>query len=157
VKPGWRRLIFWRRSAEDQELVAECEAFLSGRYLYRCGGRRGRLPAWVWMSTLAHGDRADIEALADAGTGPRNETGPAQYFARQVLSVVDVQGLSLRSLQRELLVPLELTCDASDSARTSRSLCTRLLLALRRAGAMGEPPPDGPPISEPRKPPDTKQ
>lgn len=153
-----RRLIFWRRATDEgPELVAECEAFLNGCYLSRCAGERGRLPTWVWLNTLAHGNRADIEALAGGEAGLWDDIGSAQYFARQLLDIADMHSLNLKSLQRELLVPLELSCDDTDSTRVTKSLCTRLLLALRRANSMGERRPEGPRTSEPRQPPDARQ
>jgi hypothetical protein len=157
MKSAWRRLIFWRRATEQGPgLVAECEAFLAGRYLSSCAGQGGRLPAWVWLSTLAHGNRADIEALADGEAGLLDGPGPAQYFARQLLDIADMHRSSLRSLQRELLVPLELSCDGTDSTRMTKLLYTQLLLALRRADRMGDQCPEGPSISEPRQPPDAR-
>jgi hypothetical protein len=135
MRPGQRKLIFWRRSrGEARELVDECEAFLNGRYLFEMARQPTRPPAWVWFNTLAHGQRSDIEALAAAKAGYTDEISAAQYFAREVLATADLAGLSLQVLQRELLVPIELSCGTSDSARVTQALCTNLVMGLRRAG-----------------------
>jgi hypothetical protein len=137
MKSGRRKVRFWRRSRRRrQELVAECEAFLNGSYLDGLVDEGECLPPWVWINTLAHGQRADIEALADGRGGHPGGTGAAQYFAREVLATVDLHGLDLRALQRELLIPVELRCDSAASARVTKALCTNLLIALRRAGTI---------------------
>ena len=137
MRSGWRKLAFWRRSVgEANDLVGECEAFLNGRYLFEMARQPKRLPPWVWFNTLAHGERAHIEVLAEARAGLADETAVSQYVAREVLATATSPGLDLRLLQRELLVPMELRCGTSDSPRGTEMLCTSLLIELRRAAAL---------------------
>ena len=137
MRSGWRKLTFWRRSMDEaQDLVNECEAFINGRYLFGLTRQHGQLPPWVWLNTLAHGDRADIEVLAEAGTGSTEEMAAARYFAREVLATADLPGLNLQVLQRELLVPIELRYGTSNSSSLTKMLCTTLLMDLRRAATI---------------------
>jgi hypothetical protein len=77
MRSGWRKLTFWRRSIDEGlALVDECEAFLNGRYLFEIARQPKRAPLWVWLNTLAHGERADIEALAETAVGLTDEMAP---------------------------------------------------------------------------------
>jgi hypothetical protein len=146
---GWKKLTFWRRSTvEGQSLVDECEAFLKGRYLFEGARQPKRPPPWVWFNTLAHGERADIEVLAEAKARFTDEIAAAQYFAREVLAAADLPGLNLQALQRELLVPIELCCGTSDSPRVTKMLYTNLLIGLRRAGTIANHRAQSQPTSE---------
>jgi hypothetical protein len=137
MRSGWRKLTFWRRSIDEGlALVDECEAFLNGRYLFEIARQPKRAPLWVWLNTLAHGERADIEALAETAVGLTDEIGAPQYFARELLATSDLPGSNLQVLQRELVVPIELRCGTSDSPRVTKMLCTNLLMGLRRARAV---------------------
>ncbi len=137
MRSGWRKLTFWRRSMGKRlALVDECEAFLNGRYLFEIARQPKRPPLWVWLNTLAHGERADIEALAETAVGLTDEIGAPQYFARELLATSDLPGSNLQVLQRELVVPIELRCGTSDSPRVTKMLCTNLLMGLRRARAV---------------------
>jgi hypothetical protein len=133
MKSGRRGLMFWRKSREGPELVQECEAFLAGRYLFRRKRQPARVPPWIWLSTLAHGDRSDIEALAGAKGGMGREMAAASYLARELLVSIDSYGLDLRSLQRSLLIPLEVHGDGAESPWATKRVCTSVLAELKRA------------------------
>lgn len=132
----------WHRpaqpSAEEQTLVEDCEAFLAGRHLPR-RSRHGRsIPPWMWINTLAHGSRADIEALARTPAGVSRESGAAPYLAGEVLAAIDRPGLTLGWLQRSFLVPVELrsaTGDGMEERWSTREMTTRVRAALDRADA----------------------
>ena len=156
MRPGQRKLIFWRRSrGEARELVDECEAFLNGRYLFEMARQPKQVPPWVWFNTLAHGERAAIEELAHAKADFTDEVPAAQYFARELLATADLPGLNLPVLQRQLLVPIELRCGTSDSPRVTHMLCTSLLIELRRAGTIANRRAQSQPTPELRHRPDT--
>jgi hypothetical protein len=97
-----------RRAADpvvDVELTAvstECEAFLAGT-LETVKTRRGESPVWTWLNVIAHGELAEVVALAgDDGDGARSTT------LRTVAAAVLADGRDLAVLQHEVLVPLEL-------------------------------------------------
>jgi hypothetical protein len=132
---GDRRLMWTKgRSAACEELVVDCEAFLSGHLAETLESRTGYVPVWTWTNLLAHGSEAEIEAesagqattggfrcpidgeSAIAGSTGSGETAddyrdrwhPARsYLATEVLAVARRIG-SLRALQNGVLVPLEL-------------------------------------------------
>ena len=72
-------------------------------------------PAWVWLSTLAHGDEETLKRATN-WVNDHQQTRPEydewsrvlQYAAVQVLDTSRIVGCKLSKLQRELLVPLEL-------------------------------------------------
>jgi len=144
VESGRRRFMFWRRPAEGPKLVQECTAFLSGRYLSRCERQPGRVPPWTWVSTLAHGERPDIEALARGTHGMALELRAASYLAQAMLAAIDTHDLDLRSLQRDVLIPLELRCELADSTFATRRVCTTVLKELKRASTVADRPIDRP-------------
>jgi hypothetical protein len=129
--------MFWRRST-DPKLVQECTAFLSGRYLSHCERPPGRVPPWAWVSTLAHGERSDIEAFASGTDGNACEIRAASYLAHALLAAIDAHGLDLRSLQRNVLVPIELECEVADSTSATRKICATVLRELRKASAVAD-------------------
>jgi hypothetical protein len=95
-----------RASRQEARLVRECEAFLAGRYSARLP-RRFRWQ-WSWLNTLAHAEKADIEALASRRPG--KHTGAAVFAAGELLRAHERDGWELSWFQREFLVPLELDC-----------------------------------------------
>jgi len=103
----------------ERELVDECEAFVSGRYLQYLNGDRRSVPEWAWLNVLAHGGEGDIRALA-VGRPPRSSLHDATwrcalvFLAREVLSEVTRRGGTLLDLQRSILVPLELEFATAD-------------------------------------------
>jgi hypothetical protein len=96
------------RKARSRKLLDGCEAFLAGRYLSLHLQTNDWAPPWAWLNTLAHGDRADIEALASAPDEHLGTGGRAQYLAAALLAACDNHHLDLRYVQRGFLVPLEL-------------------------------------------------
>jgi hypothetical protein len=104
----------WRKrwsGHPDRELVEVAESFLRGALPDRAGGRAKRLPAWAWVSALAHGSRATVEELAcrqgerDTAAGWARAVG---FLAGEALDVAGPGEDGLAELQRRVLVPAEL-------------------------------------------------
>ncbi|MGE3621626.1 MAG: hypothetical protein AB7L84_14305 [Acidimicrobiia bacterium] len=103
----------WRRRSTDQSerLVAECEAFLEGRYLeHLVEAGCLAVPTWAWTNALAHGDAARLRTL-EASLGRKVGLAPwceaRLYVAGEVRDTARRIG-SLPWVQELALVPLEL-------------------------------------------------
>jgi hypothetical protein len=102
------------------ELIGEAEAVLAGRYAEHLESGQRPVPAWAWVNLLAHGTEEGLrEARARLG-----EPGASQrwrdargYLAGEILGVVEVGGIPLDELQREVLVPFELRLAGRDRSR----------------------------------------
>jgi hypothetical protein len=93
-----------------RELLAETEAFLSGRYAEQLEDRALPVPVWAWTNRLAHGNDDDLAGTATErrGRSPSGRWRSARAFlAREVLGAVGPDR-SLVDIQREVLAPLEL-------------------------------------------------
>lgn len=103
----------WRRKKgrlpdSANELVAECEAFLSGSYGSYLADRCREIPAWVWINGLAHGNEAELRRAA-ARSNDRGDPGSLIVaLAREILMAADERNVTLKALQRRTLIPLEL-------------------------------------------------
>ena len=147
----------WRREGypAGAELVAGCEAFMTGRYADYLEEREQLVPAWVWMNLLAHGTHDQlVSARKDLGS-PRGR-GPLHaawwqaraYLAGEVADAVDAGLGPLPQLQRRVLLPLESRLAADHApGRNPKWLVTAVLAALeddrrrrpRRNGADSAP------------------
>lgn len=97
-------------------LVEETELFLGGGYLEVALAESVDIPAWTWLSTLAHGDdgtlrEAEQFGASHGGIRPEYDTWGRvlQQLARQVRAILDTGRCSLEEIQHDLLMPLELT------------------------------------------------
>lgn len=106
----------WRRGdPAATQLVAECEAFLSGRYADDLMEAHEAVPAWTWLNLLAHGSEAELRGAASAGAVMLSNWSRARSFlAGEVLDRVDIGAVTLDALQRDVLIPLELDLAAHD-------------------------------------------
>jgi len=103
----------WRRDvhAAANELAAECEAFLAGRYPEYLAYRGYPVPAWAWTNPLAHASEDQLrtmistrgDAMGSAGGWPQ----ACCYVAGELLDLAERRG-PLIELQARALVPLEL-------------------------------------------------
>jgi len=113
------------RSAAD-DVAAECEAFLAGRYLEYVKDRGHPIPLWAWTNPLAHAPEAQLRtmiSMREDAMGPAGGWHRACcYLAGELLDLAERRG-SLAELQATALVPLEL------------ELITRRELACWRPGA----------------------
>lgn len=106
------------RSDGGQDLVAECEAFLSGHLAEEVERHAHAVPHWAWTNLLAHGSLRDLR-VERAMCHPPEVTAEAgwrdarSYLAGAVLDLVDCT-CSLEDLQAIVLVPLELQLAARD-------------------------------------------
>jgi hypothetical protein len=107
----------WRR-AEDhgRRLVAECEAYLSGRFAELVASRGDPVPPWAWLNQVAHAEPEDVVALARSGTRPgRLGQGPQDWrvavgrIAAEVVGRAGTSPAGIRSLQVQVLLPVELS------------------------------------------------
>ncbi len=118
-----------RSTRHERRLVADCEAFLAGRYPRRLPRRRRW--DWAWVNTLARASRAEIEDLARTRT---TRGRAAAFAAAEVLATGDRPGLGLERLQARFLVPVEVECMSSRSL-SAAATTHRVLRALRTARA----------------------
>jgi hypothetical protein len=107
----------WRRNsnpepdpgAGSEDVGAECEAFLAGRYLEVAVRRDGPIPGWVWLNRLAHTSVTELVELSELDHDLGNSWGHVlAALAGDVLAYCRFAGVDVLSLQRDVLVPLEL-------------------------------------------------
>lgn len=110
-----RKLRRGRPKQGDSILVDETQQFLDGRLLDTAFASGGDVPAWIWLSAIAHGDAPILEHaqtwLSDhQGARPEmNGWGRVlQHLTERLLETSKAIGCPPRDLQRTLLVPLEL-------------------------------------------------
>lgn len=140
---------WYRRWHSQKELVAECEAFLSGHYAERLQRQSHDVPGWAWTNLLAHGTDEDLRADRSGPPDPLHRSWPAAraYLSTEVLTAVR-RGRGLQELQCEVLQPLELDLGAqgcSDPRRWVRRVTAALASAGRhdRAGTLARAGHDG--------------
>jgi hypothetical protein len=135
-------MAWWSRhsSARDEiGIVSEVSRFLSGRCLDSAFCTAEDIPAWAWLSVVAHGDSATLERSArwmDEHRGARPELDNwgrvLQYTSCRLLQTADTLGCSVIELQRQLLVPLELAvCLTPVGPATMYRLVNALLTDVR--------------------------
>ncbi|MHB1504096.1 MAG: hypothetical protein ACYCTL_08110 [Acidimicrobiales bacterium] len=143
----------WRRGKVPGagQLVAECEAFLSGGYAECLEDLGLAVPGWAWTNLLAHGTEDDIRR-AGSLVGSSRPTAASKwrearsYLAGEVTGLLDAGCCGLRELQGSVLVPLELRL-ASGMVPDDRSpsrLAGTVLGALRQHQARKRRPAHGP-------------
>lgn len=111
----WRRI----RHALDgwttwggSDVADEAAAYLDGRLLelLRAEGAGGLVPPWIWLNAVAHGDQERIAWLAsDRVAGGAGWRRVRAALADELLRVADGDPAEVARLQREVLVPLELS------------------------------------------------
>jgi hypothetical protein len=112
----WRRVVgrldgwtTWGSSA----LADEAAAFLEGRLLesQRATGAGGRVPPWLWLNAVAHGEVDLLRDLAQLGAPAGGAVGSWRSaraaLARELLERSGGDAALLTDLQRLALVPLE--------------------------------------------------
>lgn len=96
-----------------EDLVRDCEAFLSGCLVDQLIDRHEPVPDWVWLNVLAHGGEEEIAALAGETAAPnpaweRSWRQALELLAHEIITAECATGSSLLDLQRRVLIPLEL-------------------------------------------------
>lgn len=135
VHPGGRRARAVVR-ASTAELLADCEAFVTGNYAEHLVAQAGRaIPPWAWTNLLAHGSLETLRAAADGGSGRRPLSGwraARSYLASEVLARCP-DASSLTDLQVGVLRPLELELCSRSIAESwdNRRWASEVLASLR--------------------------
>lgn len=109
-----------RRSLAAGQLVAECEAFATGRLAELYQQRDGYVPVWTWTNLLAHGDVGVLRrAYAVEQDRPifseQRWQAARSFLAGEVLALGLSEG-PLAEVQRSVLVPIELDLAKDRSA-----------------------------------------
>ena len=128
--------MFGRRRHRDGEVITASEALVDGRYAEHLAGRRCAVPVWAWTNLLAHATDDQLRHAASVRpTGSLRRAGAwchaRTYLAGEVLDAAARRG-SLRSVQAEALVPLELDLMARPASEqpTPAQWVTGVLAAL---------------------------
>ena len=105
----------WESQGHNLSVAAEAESFLSGRYLETMFDSLDEIPAWAWLSVIAHGDERVLERSEhwlQEHRGARPELDGwgrvLEHVARQLVTTAAAIGCPVTELQRHLLIPLEL-------------------------------------------------
>jgi hypothetical protein len=118
VEKSWRMRRFWRRGAkpDPDTLPTDFEAltqFLGGELLDQFSGDLASAPDWVWVSVLAHASEEYLAALASTGPLPQPTARclwdrTLSFLSEMVLDHARRTGVPVATLQREIIVPIEL-------------------------------------------------
>ena len=121
------------------ELAAESEAILTGRYAGYLADRGLLVPPWAWVNVLAHAGEVELEAAASASVDRRPEDAgewrrALAFMAEDVLRHTRSTGVALAEVQQSTLVPLELELMGSTEGRQLRpgQLAGLVLAAVHR-------------------------
>lgn len=125
----------WRTSDED-ELVADCDALLTGRFAERLMETDRVVPAWAWLNLAAHGTERDLRRprMVAATREQQSWCRARAYVAGEIVMLVDTTTETLAELQHDVLVPLELELlrERAPGARTAspEAMALTVLAAL---------------------------
>jgi hypothetical protein len=96
-------------------LASETEQFLNGSLLDVAFASGDEVPAWIWLSAIAHGDApllARTKSWLSDHEGVRPELNGwgrvVQHLTARLLETSEAMGCPTSDLQRSLLIPLEL-------------------------------------------------
>ncbi len=132
----------WRDRHDDQVgtsdswIVEQCGAFLAGSYRELLMCRRQPIPAWTWINVLAHGNEEEVRRRAAEPVGTDGCDAYLARLARHTLVKMRTEGVSLRAVQRAILIPLELALIGSvgsataEEATLSQAVARELLRGL---------------------------
>jgi hypothetical protein len=149
MRGGVRLIRRWKRSRGSsrqapEELVEECEAFLSGQLEKVFPAHGVPRPPWVWLNQLAHGDLAQVELVLRAArprrlrrgrrrdaAGPQTWPEAVGAVAKELLWFAGSDDSELRRLQAGLVrLELELASEAPWIWLTPETLRRRGLDAI---------------------------
>jgi hypothetical protein len=111
----------------------ECEAYLAGRLAAHLQARHRPVPPAGWLNQLVHASPEELAVLATGANGhalqPATWRRAVGYLAQMLLQRARETGRPTATLQRELLVPMELELLADpDSADLDPADLIRLTL-----------------------------
>lgn len=97
-------------TSEQDEVVADCNALLTGRFAERLMETDRHVPPWAWLNLLAHGTERDLRRVRMVASTPgqRSWCRARAYVAGEILMLVDTTTQTLAEVQHDVLVPLEL-------------------------------------------------
>ena len=102
----------------SEDVGAECEAFLAGRYLEVAVMRDGPIPGWVWLNRLAHTSVAELAELSKPVHDPGNRwRHTLAGLAGDILAYCRFADVDVLTLQQDVLVPLELQVMNLDASK----------------------------------------
>jgi hypothetical protein len=123
------------RALAEVDVVAACEALLSGTYVEFLEHRDRVVPVWAWTNLLAHGSDDELSAAQSSRhpRGRRNDLWRAAraYLAGEVLGSVSLLN-PLGRIQADVLVPLEqsLMSDVDVASWRPRQWVTAVLVVM---------------------------
>jgi hypothetical protein len=107
-----------RHCPSATRLVADAEAFLNGDYAAQLRRLGAEVPGWAQLNLLAHGDlqiirrtrrpSATTRLATFADRADHTWTSALRMLARELFQMVEGDPEMLSSVQRRVLVPLEL-------------------------------------------------
>lgn len=126
--------------ATSPGIGAECEAFVTGRYVEHLAAHQIPVPAWTWLNLLAHGTMEDLR-LDDSRLTARDHRSPndaelwraaRSYLSGEILELVESSNTSLRRIQAATIRPTESrACQAQQHAPwTADRMVTEVLSGL---------------------------
>jgi hypothetical protein len=120
----------WRTS-DASELVTDCEAMLAGRSAERLMRTARPVAPWAWLNLVAHGTARDLRRPRMIATteAERPWARARAYLAGEVMSAVDTGATTQAELQRDVLVPLELSLLRVPGQASTPAATTHVVLA----------------------------
>lgn len=125
-----------RAKEHGRSVGAECEAFLAGAWVDYLEAHGEPVPSWSWLNRVVHAGESELRALAGALGRFRRHTDEwrqaSAFLAAELLDLAETTSRDVSGLQREVLVPLELSLFADSHSRrlTPGQLVARALVAL---------------------------
>lgn len=117
----------WSRDEPSQRevtrLLRESEGFLEGSLALEHAEKGESVLDWEWVNLLAHANERQLERLAQRRLLPRTSPGydlwhaALAFLAEEVLEAARRAKVDVESLQRSVLVPLELEIVADGPLR----------------------------------------
>ena len=113
-QPGWPGASYSGSShtcgsrGEPTDVVKECEAFVLGHSHELLLGSHQRIPIWAYVNPLAHAERAEVARLASLSRNRNGQFAFLSYLAFELLLWAGEGEETLKRLQHDVLVPLEL-------------------------------------------------
>ena len=116
MKQTGARRRFRRRQTETAPaspgLIEECERFLEGDLLQGFRGNGDLVPDWVWVNVLAHAGEGELRSLRPRAGSSMSSACMWErtlvFLAGLLLDEADRSGTPLDTLQRQVVVPIEL-------------------------------------------------
>jgi hypothetical protein len=121
----------------ERRLIRESEAFLRGRALQGLWTRNQVVPEWAHINWLAHADPSEILARAREELGLRRPEGSWPWatstLAHELFVDSGESGDTVRQLQRDCIIPIELALISTEQLSMSPAHCVWLAVLKLRA------------------------